>query len=276
MFFSLCGSLARTGIEDLTSFEHGTTAWVNFAGSLIMGMRTIFGPKLSLLHGMGFSGTISSLSTFLLTVFDDVTSPKNNWPSYGYGVPLFLAEIIIQIAVSFGGFKVGLDLAILAESYLPLHRLRSPRAERFYQLVMAFLGLLGWIAVLLLAILVPSQRELTLIACFSPFGTWLRYYLTRFNGPQYKYGTFTANISSTLLACMFRILRRPSISPSKLQRQVLYSLTRGFCACLSTVPMVIIEIRSLPLWKGYLYGLFTLFTCSCAVVVILGSYVWTR
>lgn len=274
-FFSLCGSVARTGLENLTGFENGSTKWVNFAGSLLMGLREVFGPKLSILHGMGLSGTLSSLSTYLIVEFFNVTSPKSNWPTYGYGVPLFMADLIIEIAVSFSGFQMGIHLASFCELYLPVNFIRDPILELWYLRATATLGVAGWVTVVVLAVVMGSERNLPLIASFSPFGTWLRFYLTRFNKPYYKLGTFAANMLSVALACMFRILRS-SVTSSTLQRQVLYSLTRGFCACLSTVPMVIVEMYSLPLWRAYAYGVVTVFSGCCIVVIILGSYSWSN
>lgn len=274
-FFAICGSMARLGLIALTNFENGGILWPNFTGCFVMAFSTtVFGSTLHLLHGTGFCGTLTSFSSFIVGLFHTCTEPKASWPTYGYGVPLLFGQLIIQIGVCCGGYQTGRHLGAFTTSILPLVFLRDPIFEVRYQRILALLGLLSWIAVIVLAI-VLNNRDYPLAAVFSPLGLYVRYYLSRLNRGNAKWGTLAANMLGTALASMFDIFTTDAISTTQLQKQFLYAVSNGFCGCLSTVSTLIAELHALPLAKSYIYGFGTLAGGCSLAVIIMGSYYWT-
>lgn len=275
-FFAICGCMARLGLEALTDFEQGGVLWPNFAGCLLMGLSTnIFGGALHLLHGTGFCGTLTSFSSFIVSLFHICTEPQASWPTYGYGVPVLFAQLIIQVAVSSAGYEVGCHLASFIIPFIPTDWIRKPVHEANYRRLLSVCGLLAWIAVLVLAI-VLHNRNYPLAAVFSPLGMYVRYYLSRLNRGDLKWGTLAANLLGTALASMFDVLSDWRIASTTLQKQFLYAVSNGFCGCLSTVSTLMSELHALPMVKSYLYGFASFGTACCIAVIIMGSYYWTR
>ncbi|KAF9282419.1 hypothetical protein BGZ68_005979 [Mortierella alpina] len=142
-----------------------------------------------------------------------------------------------------------------------------------------------WISTILAAIIMPSVsrsswRHVVLGACFSPPGAILRWYLSRFNPRlnEFPIGTFAANIlGSAVLAALVCLQHSPTIGGrSTLACQILSGLQDGFCGCLTTISTFALELKSLPRRASYVYALASVIVAQVLMLLILGTFVWTR
>lgn len=273
-FWGMCGSIAREGLIALTGYEQWGPLWANVAGCIVMGFHEnyihdpIYAPKV----GVGFCGSFTSFSSLIVSLFLYSTTPQPKWRTDGYGVMAFMALLIIEVACSISSLFFGRHLEKLARTY---HVLIRPNYATI-QYLGAAIGLAAWIACLVIACTVSTDRNWPLIAVFTPFGVYCRFYASKLNRPEYRIGTFTVNMIGTILACIFNILQHPDIGASVLQIQVLKGLSDGFCGSLTTVSSLVLELTNLPLPKAYSYGILSFGLGFCFAVLIIGSFDWTR
>ncbi|ANB10935.1 Fex2p [Sugiyamaella lignohabitans] len=324
-FFGITGVLARVGLTRLTSFpgsQNGGVLWSNFGGCLLMGIlvrsEALFGDlivieqmapldvvehgasgnvlrrtytrkeKIPLYIGLatGVCGSITSFSTFMIELFQlSALQPPTgvSYPNPGYGVMAFLSYLIITLTVSFGGYFCGFHVADGIEKFFPIS---LATYTLIIEVLGAMLGLTAWVAVIVLAILIPQWRYWTFACIFGPFGVYARFWSARlFNKITHKFlvGTFIANMIATAILCALIILQRgqtPShglIIKSKLQCQAISALQDGFCGNFSTISSFIAELVAFRSKRNaYIYGGISIGGGFSIVVVILGSYAWTR
>lgn len=173
----------------------------------------------------------------------------------------------------------------------PLHQRSNPRHTPMVDAGCFALGLLFWIGAALFAGLDPSPRlrPVTLSIVFGPFGAIARWYLSQLNSwpaskrlPYWPLGTFTANLSATVLIALFSLLMKfgrssNPITHTLISCQVLYALQEGLCGCLSTISTFAVELYNLKnrRWAlGYALGSYALGILAC--VLFLGVPWWTR
>lgn len=276
-FFAIAGNMGRNGLIELTSFESYGSIWPNFTGCVVIAFSSsILNSVLFPLVTTGFCGAMTTFSELITDVFLQSTTPKPNWPNHGYGVPMFMARLLIELNCSFAGYLVGIHLGKLYE-YLQFGKL-SVKNEVLVRRLLEFLGLAAWVVCLVTSITTKSEKRWwALSGVFSPFGVWLRYYLAKLNKPNrwFKWGTFAANIFGTLLACVFQTcILLPTTS--SLQRQILTALQKGLVGCLTTISTFVKEMNTMRTGKAYIYGIITLFCAYSLAFIIIGSYKWTR
>lgn len=272
--------------------------------------------EIALFTGMttGYCGTLSSFSTYMLDLFLGTANIQAgqyyNFPNRAYGLLQFISIFITQIAMSYAGYKYGKHLVTYIEDKLFLLSSLKPsfsiklvvvyqRIERIIQ----FLGFLFMVVFLVLSITEKSWRSWTLSFLFSPFGCYLRYYLSaKFNRAPLSsspatttnpwkihfLGTFLANSLACLILSIITILNRGKTSSSSsstgtsgriisklIDCQVLTALANGFCAVLSTVSTFMVELNSLKFMASSYYAIVSVLTGFCLNLVIIGSFNWT-
>lgn len=276
-FLGIAGNTGRAGLIALTSFEDLDSIWPNFTGCVVMGMTPlVFNTVLAPVITTGFCGAMTSFSQMVVNVFVFATTPKANWPNHGYGVPMFIARLILEFGISCAGFLVGTHLGRLFE-WLEIQKMSTQR-EIMLRRLMEFLGLAAWIVCLVTTIVYGGERrEWALGNVFAPFGVFLRYYTSKFNRADkfFKWGTFFANIFGTFLTCIFEVCWMLP-STSALNVVVLKSLQSGFIGSLTTISTFVRELNTMPLGGAYLYGATTIFCGYSLAFIIIGSYIWTR
>lgn len=276
-FLGIAGNMGRSGLVQLLAFENLGSVWPNFTGCFFIAFAPVFfGPVMTVAVTTGFCGAITSFSETITDIFSEATTPLPNWPDDGYGVPLFMARVLLEASCCFAAYLAGTHASIFWTSRrLPVLR---KDIERVLMLVFEVLGVAAWVACLVTAITSPNRsRWWPLSGIFAPFGVWARYYLSKYNRPNvwFKWGTFAANMLSTTISCVLGLcLMLPHRAPAQIQ--VMIALQRGFCGCLSTFSTFTKEMNTMKTHHGYLYGFISLFCGYALAFIIMGSYKWTH
>ncbi|KAG0310318.1 hypothetical protein BGZ99_000461 [Dissophora globulifera] len=125
-----------------------------------------------------------------------------------------------------------------------------------------------------------SWRHVVLASCFAPLGAIIRWYLSRFNSKvkDFPIGTFAVNIGGTLLlAAIVCLQHAPGAGGSSaLACQMLSGLQDGFCGCLTTISTFALELKTLRRKASYIYGTTSVVVAQLGMLLVLGSFVWTR
>ncbi|RCH77801.1 hypothetical protein CU098_005127, partial [Rhizopus stolonifer] len=88
--------------------------------------------------------------------------------------------------------------------------------------------------------------------------------------------TFIANIFGTIVLSILVLLQSGAVSPAISSCEVIQALADGFCGCLTTISTFMVELNTLGIWDGYVYGISSVVVAQCFVFVILGSFIWSQ
>lgn len=256
------------------------------------------------------------LETFQQSTSLSPSNIKNHTklPNRAFGMKEFLAVLLTQLFTSMGAylFGRGLSKSIIVPLTSNKNIVQSDQNEeedkqamventglvpkpwvqkmvRFYQWSLALLAI-PFVATILVLTLVYgnySRGKWTLFALFGIFGGYLRYYLSNWcNGwiKNFPMGTFIANELAVILIACFQIILRGRKNYHE-QRPVAHtvnschvttSLVSGFCGSLSTISTFINEAYKLEFNYMLIYYFVTISVSYSLLVVIMGSYSWTR
>lgn len=269
-------------------------------------------PVLFTALSTGLCGSFSSLSTMMIEVFEHSTSltPANiknhtKLPNRAYGIMEFISVVITQLAVSVIGLIFGRFLgAEIVIKYASIENLDFDKGDKtikrtphplvkkimkilFYTVTISAIPLLILFIVLTSYYDNSSRGNWTLPPLFGLFGAYGRIYLSKWLNPKSKkfyFGTFTANVFATLLAAVFTLVLRgkknyndptPIIHKANIC-YIVTALLDGVCGSLSTMSTFANEVCLLPLGHTLIYISATIGLSYCFLVIILGSYAWTR
>lgn len=195
-----------------------------------------------------------------------------------------LAVTVVTIGLSTVSLIFGAHLS----SFFPLRvTVAKPRSSPYplpYHYVAISTGLLFYLGAIFLLAFGPHvwRSRATFAIVLGPPGTLLRYHLgRRLNSlhPRLPLGTLAANILAVLIFAITAVLQRSH--PSFLQGRgvraaLLVGLQDGFCGSLSTVSTFVVELRNLPRRDAYRYFIISWVLAQLVLVVVLGSYLWSR
>ena len=139
-----------------------------------------------------------------------------------------------------------------------------------------------YVCLAVLAAYKPEWRGIVLFSLiFAPWGTWLRFYLSRINTmerfAEFPMGTFSANMFGTavIAGCTALQYTGPGFA-SLLHCEILQGFDDGFCGCLTTVSTFVAEVRKLPQRSSYFYAISSWACGQLLLLVILGTVDFTR
>lgn len=214
-----------------------------------------------------------------------VTATSTLTRNGGYSFMALAGVILMTVILCLGGLILGTHLAQLLDPLLP------HISKRFTHYVLdplvLFLAVGTWLGALFLTIFTPHDywRGTVLFALlFAPPGCILRYYASaKLNPlvPAFPLGTFAVNMLGTAIEAMCYDIQHVGVGVmgrvggGRIGCQVLQGVMDGFCGCLTTVSTWVAEIRALKRGASYAYGLASVISGLCLMVVIMGSVRWT-
>ncbi|KAK4225569.1 CrcB-like protein-domain-containing protein [Podospora fimiseda] len=300
IFFSLLGTLARLGLQSLTTYPNTPfiypSLWPNFSGCLILGFlsedRFIFRhyyhhhpqpsdhqkqkktipPYIGL--STGFCGSFTSFSSFIRDVFLALSDTSREG---GYSFLAILGVVIITLTISISGFFFGAHISIFLGPYIP----GLPHTStKIIDNAVIFLGLTCWLGAIIMAVFPPEEkwRGIAVFALvFAPLGCLGRFFLSlKLNGriSSFPLGTFVVNILGTAVLGMAWDLAHVPVG-GIVGCQVLQGIQDGFCGCLTTVSTWVAELTSLRRGHAYIYGGTSVFAGLVVLVGIMGGLKWS-
>lgn len=255
------------------------------------------------------------LETFQQSTSLSPSNIKNHTrlPNRAYGMKEFLAVLLTQLFTSMSAYLFGKGL--VSSIILPLtstttilkkHADEENKEESFETTelqpkpwVYKFVRLCYWVFALLAIPLVVtilvltlvygnySRGQWTLFSLFGIFGGFLRFLLSEWCNSWVKtfpLGTFFANEFAVMLIACFQIIMRGKryyhnsqpVSHTLNSCHVTNALVSGFCGSLSTISTFINEGYKLEFHHMLLYYFVSVFVSYSLLVIILGSYSWTK
>lgn len=235
-------------------------------------------------------------------------------PNRAFGMKEFLAVFFTQLFTSMGAYLFGRGLAKSIIVPLTSDKKVAPDEQnkeqdkltstdntelvpkpwvhtmvRICQWLLALLAIPIAVTILVLTLVYGnySRGKWTLFSLFGIFGGYLRYYLSNWcNGwvAAFPMGTFIANEFAVILIACFQIVLRGRknyheqlpVAHSINSCHVTSSLISGFCGSLSTISTFINEGYKLGFNNMIIYYFVSVFVSYSLLVVIMGSYSWTR
>ncbi|ORZ07521.1 CrcB-like protein-domain-containing protein [Lobosporangium transversale] len=280
-----------------------TREWINqgLATKRITHKARWIGPFIYVGLSSGLCGSITTFSSWSLGIFVEMINPTKIKRHPLQNVLSALTELVVTLAFSMVGLQSGMHLgeAILQKDTTdnsdnssrmqnkpePLKPVESPLHWTILDFIIIGSCVLLWIGMVLVTILMPqgswtSWRHVVFAICFAPPGAILRWYLSRFNirTKQFPVGTFAANVIGSLILAALVCLQHSSGvgGKSTLICQVLSGLQDGFCGCLTTISTFALELKILSRRASYIYGVSSVVAAQLAMLIVLGSFVWTR
>lgn len=266
--FSISGALIRIKLRDVFNFvdsEIYSLIYAQLIGCFIMGFclryRQIIVNLYSPLYiGLtsGLCGSITTFSSWNIDIFQSLTNTKNP----NYNVMNGITQIIITICVSMWCIYVWIADFEIKNTY-------KTTKIRKWKKIDIFITLLSLIILIIILILVIIYKSYITIVCITaPLGSFMRFYLSRFNIkiPKFPIGTFLANIIGTLIISFLKYKNN----------DITNGFSDGLCGCLTTISTFAVELVTLYRLHSFIYATISVFLAQCIVFIVLGTYIWTN
>ena len=140
-----------------------------------------------------------------------------------------------------------------------------------------------WAVATSVVVVVPlvffNRHDFMFSFVLASLGAYLRWHLSPLNSvfQHFKLGTFIVNVFGTWVLGAAYLLDHHHDEQAGIEvKGMLYGVTAGFCGCLTTVSTFAVELTTLPLAGTYLYGLSSVLAAQAGLIVIRGTYWWTR
>ena len=138
-----------------------------------------------------------------------------------------------------------------------------------------------WAVTTSVVVVVPlfNRRDFMFSFVLASLGAYLRWHLSPLNSVflHFKLGTFLVNVLGTwILGAAYLLDHHHEEQTGVTVKGLLYGTTAGFCGCLTTVSTFAVELSTLSLGGAYLYGLSSVLAAQAGLLLIRGTYWWTR
>uniref|UniRef100_L2G8F8 Chromosome condensation protein n=1 Tax=Colletotrichum fructicola (strain Nara gc5) TaxID=1213859 RepID=L2G8F8_COLFN len=301
VFFAILGTLARLGLQALTTYPDAPVSfgvlWANWGTPTYDEQirkarreRDAGGNAVRLIPlyiglATGFCGSFTSFSSFIRDVFLAMSNdlpgaggvspvPRNG----GYSFMAMMAVIISTVGLSLCGLFVGAHLGAALEPITP--SIPYSLGRKVFDRVAVVLGWGCWIGAVLMSIWPPHDawRGQTLFSLvFAPLGCLGRFYVSMLLNsriPAFPLGTFAVNISGVAVLGMCWDLGHAELG-GLVGCQVLQGIEDGFCGCLTTVSTWVAELSALRRRHAYIYGMTSVVAGFAIMVIIMGGMRWS-
>lgn len=312
-FFSIAGVAIRYGLEKLFGPEvanvtsDSSVAFIdlpaNMLGSFVMGWvgmvfkkdLLMYSEPLAIGLSTGLCGSITTFASWNQRMLAILTTGLWVRALAGYLLGLELAYVSFQVGIdSAQGFAALVEKVQSERERGGRPRWLAPKPEhlnrRWASLVLFFpLSVALMIAAAIgtsLDVKVIGRRYLWLALATAPFGTLVRYFLSRLNGRglgQRRYlqwlpiGTLATNTLASMLEAVLSVTNLAATNSNS--TLIIGALQLGFCGCMSTVSTLVNEMSALHAqpparWRAYAYPLLSIFVAFVLGVVIYSTPVW--
>ncbi|KAM5378082.1 hypothetical protein ACJZ2D_004540 [Fusarium nematophilum] len=269
----------------ITSDEIGTLSDIDFTAAKQAHLAAKKTLPLFVGLSVGFCGSFTTFSTLVLDSFLALTNNLETAyaptadRSKGFSFCALAAVVLATVHLSLGGLFLGAHLATSAEPIMP--SLPYAFMRKVLDRLAVILGWGSWIGAVLLCIFPPHgawRGEVLFSLAFAPLGVFTRFYLAIYlNGrlPSFPLGTFAANVLGTAILAIVWDVSHIQIG-SVVGCQVLKGVESGYCAVVTTVSTLALELSSLERKHAYIYGATSFFVNFGFMVIVAGSLQWTR
>ena len=156
----------------------------------------------------------------------------------------------------------------------------SHKAVRVFEMIFY---IIAWIVTTSVVVIVPlvlfNRHDFMFSFVLASLGAYIRWHLSPLNSAfnYFRLGTFLVNVLGTWVLATAYILDHHHEEQTGLEvKGLLYGATAGFCGCLTTVSTFAVELSTLPLAGSYIYGLSSVLAAQAGLLLIRGTYWWTR
>lgn len=293
------------------NYGAGTVVWVNFAASFVLSWcnhsvglwshilensgKTTF-KQLAIHSGLsaGFCGSFSTLSSAIIEIFfKTIDLTQGKVPNSGYRVMEFFSVTLTTFAIPFFGHALGIQFGLFCDNYIVprISRILTYQNTRILELTLAFAGIFALIANLVLTCTLSInywyKNTYSFAILMGAFGALFRFKLSKYNGKFFQSwfptGTLMANVIGCTIIGISELLLRGLVRDDQLlvvhevHRFVLNGFLAGFCGSLTTMSSFVNELYNLEHpWYQHIYFWATFIPCFFIVLLIDGSYAWTR
>lgn len=293
--FSIVGLLVRIALTRLETYTGAPVfglVYAQWVGCFIMGIavtnKTLLFNWYYPIHAgisSGLCGSITTFSSWQLEIFKEFANYDANAHTRGKNILAAISVLLVTLAMSWQALLFGQHMGKLLTKRWDLPEIKvhshgfTTRYLSFKDYLIIAFGILAWIGVILAAVFASTQRELALACVFAPVGALSRYLLSFYNAKfsaSFLIGTFIANIFGTIVLSILVLLQSGAVSPAISSCEVIQALADGFCGCLTTISTFMVELNTLGIWDGYVYGISSVVVAQCFAFVILGSFIWSQ
>ena len=289
---SYAGVLARIYLGDLAQWDGiplFPSFYAEFVGTAIMGFIISHkklldaGGHKALYHAIatGLCGSITTFSSWnseaAIVLLQLERAPPNN----AERIIGWFTTLLVGVGMPVAALHFGKHIAHLS----PLSDYKNEGEEPFRNVCMTvekIAIIVAWCCCTPLVIALPylyQKYDLMFSLIFSFVGTYIRWHLAPLNSllANFKLGTFIVNVlGSWILGATLVLADHFADQLDQLETSILNGVTTGFCGCLTTVSTFAVELTILRPTGSYVYGLCSILLAQAGLVVIRGSYKWTR
>lgn len=138
-----------------------------------------------------------------------------------------------------------------------------------------------WIVCTVVAVVLTykyNRMDLMFSILFASLGTYFRWHLAPFNEScaDFKLGTFVVNVLGAWILGGVTVAKTSFSNNNQLLLSALAGIATGFCGCLTTVSTFAVELNSLSLKGTYVYACCSLAAAQIGLLIIRGTYEWTK
>ena len=288
------GILARVYLTELAAWN-GLPLFPAFysevVGTAIMGVVISHKQLLEKNHKLTYQALATGLCGSLTTFSSWNNDAATVLIQYGEDDPDNVTRVVGWITVLIVGFGMPIAALRFGEHVAYLSPWADQRTgEKVYQKphkvarvfeVASYTTL--WVITTSIVVIIPliffNRHDFMFSFVLASLGAYLRWHLSPLNSAfqHFKLGTFLANVLGTWVLGAAYLLDHHHEEETGIEvKGLLYGATAGFCGCLTTVSTFAVELTTLSLAGTYIYGLLSVLAAQVGLIVIRGTYWWTR
>lgn len=290
-YFGILARIYLTGLAKWNGLPLFPAFYSEVVGTAIMGVVLSHKQLLEKNHKLTYQALATGLCGSLTTFSSWNNDAATILIQYGKDDPNNVTRVIGWATVLIVGFGMPIAALRFGEHIGYLSPWADQRTgEKVYKspknVVRAFevaSYIIFWVVATSAVVIIPliffNRHDFMFSFVLASLGAYLRWHLSPLNSvfQHFKLGTFIVNVFGTWVLGTAYLLDHHHDEQMGIEvKGMLYGVTAGFCGCLTTVSTFAVELSTLPLAGTYLYGLSSVLAAQVGLVLIRGTYWWTR